>query len=319
MILKYKSKSNSKQAVRALGLLLGLGTIDIYSAELRDAVRAFQKEHQLTADGIAGPKTLKALVDILPEVRYGDRSGNMPGGVDICAVQALVSTAIDGIYGKNTRANVTAFQAASGIDISGNVDKNTWLALWDLPYIRSSKPIDISETSSKSKVKIVQPVDYKQYDSRWGGITYTSVGNKSQTIRNSGCGPTSMADILATWEDKKITPVTTAKFALEHGYRTPSNGTDWGFYKAIAKAYGYSSRFVQTKSMATARNALREGAYVVASMAPGYWTKGGHFICLWKTDDTYMYANDPASSVRKKQKLGPFEEQRKQFFIFYRK
>ena len=53
-------------------------------------------------------------------------------------------------------------------------------------------------------------------------------------------------------------------------------------------------------------------------MGPGYWTKGGHFICLWRSDDTYMYANDPASSVRKKQKLSAFESQRKQFFIFYR-
>ena len=39
---------------------------------------------------------------------------------------------------------------------------------------------------------------------------------------------------------------------------------------------------------------------------------------LWKTDDTYMYANDPASSTRKKQKLAAFENERKQFFIFYR-
>ena len=53
-------------------------------------------------------------------------------------------------------------------------------------------------------------------------------------------------------------------------------------------------------------------------MGPGYWTSAGHFICLWKTDDTYMYACDPASKTRTKQKLGPFEEQRKQFFIFYR-
>lgn len=52
-------------------------------------------------------------------------------------------------------------------------------------------------------------------------------------------------------------------------------------------------------------------------MGPGFWTKGGHFICLWRTDDTYMYANDPASNVRKKQKLAAFESQRKQFFIFY--
>jgi hypothetical protein len=31
-----------------------------------------------------------------------------------------------------------------------------------------------------------------------------------------------------------------------------------------------------------------------------------------------MYANDPASYSRKRQKLAAFEQQRKQFFIFYR-
>jgi hypothetical protein len=126
-----------------------------------------------------------------------------------------------------------------------------------------------------------------------------------------------MADIMATWIDKTITPVEMCAYAIKHGFRTKNSGTAWAFFKSIAGAYGFS-QFVQTKSMATAKAALKAGALVVSSMGPGYWTKGGHFICLWKCDDTYMYANDPASSVRKKQKLAAFESQRKQFFIFYR-
>lgn len=41
----------------------------------------------------------------------------------------------------------------------------------------------------------------------------------------------------------------------------------------------------------------------------------------WATNDCNnqcLYANDPASSTRKKQKLAAFENERKQFFIFYR-
>jgi hypothetical protein len=71
--------------------------------------------------------------------------------------------------------------------------------------------------------------------------------------------------------------------------------------------------------MSTLKQALANGAFAVASMAPGYWTKGGHFICVYKMDDTYVYAKDPASSVRKKQKISAFENERKQFFIFYKK
>lgn len=304
MILKYGSKSNSKQAVRALRLLLGVGLGDTYDAKTRDAVKACQKACGLTVDGIAGPKTLTALCKTLPVIKHLDYSGS----IHVKALQALVGAKIDGKYGKNTRANVVAFQSTAGLVSSGTVDTNTWLALFDCEYTRTAKA-----TGTNSK----QPVDYKQYDSRWGSEVYTSVGNKSQTIRSSGCGPTSMADIIATWVDKNITPSGMCKWSVKNGYRTASNGTAWAFFPAIAKAYGFS-KFVQTKSMATARAALKEGALVVASMGPGYWTKGGHFICLWKTDDTYMYANDPASSVRKKQKLAAFENERKQFFIFYR-
>ena len=304
MILKYGSKSNSKQAVRALSLLLGLSMTDTFTKALEKAVKDVQTLKGLTVDGIAGPLTLGAVVDTLPNVLYKDYSGS----IYVKAVQALVSSSIDGKYGKNTRANVVAFQTTAGLEATGDITKNDWLALWGCSYTRTAKP---------SGTNTVQPVDYKQGDSRWGKVVYTSCGNKKQTIANSGCGPTSMADIQATWVDKAITPVEMCAYAVKHGYRTKANGTAWEFFKSIANAYGYTG-FVQTKSMATARAAIKNGAFVVASMGPGYWTSGGHYICLWKTDDTYMYANDPASSRRKKQKLAAFEEQRKQFFIFYK-
>lgn len=313
MILKYGSKSNSKQAVRAWNILLGLGNYPTFTKNTRQATKNFQSAKGLKVDGKAGPQTLAAAVNTLPEVKYKNTSGS----VYVQAVQALVGASIDGKYGVQTRSNVIAFQATSGLDQTGNITKNDWLALWDLPYVKTAKSEAQPAPTTSKTVTNSKPVDYKQADKRWGSRIYTSCGNRKQTIANSGCGPTSMADIQATWKDSKITPVEMCQYAVKNGYRTKSSGTAWGFFKSIAKAYGYT-KFVQTKALATARSAIREGALVVASMGPGYWTKGGHYICLWKTDDTYMYANDPASSTRKKQKLGPFEQQRKQFFIFYR-
>ena len=304
MILKANSSSNSKQAVRAYRLLLGFSMEDTFTEAVATATRNYQRAHNLTADGIAGPATLALLAREQPAVKYKDYSGSAA----VRAVQALVGAKADGKYGKQTKANVKAFQTTAGITATGDVDTNTWLALFECSYTRTAKA---SGTNTK------QPVDYRQADPKWGKKVYTSCGNKKQTIANSGCGPTSMADIMATWIDKKITPVEMCQYSVKHGYRTKSSGTAWGFFKAIAKAYGFS-KFVQTKSMATARAAIRAGALVVASMGPGYWTKGGHYICLWKTDDNYMYANDPASKTRKKQKLGQFEKERKQFFIFYK-
>lgn len=303
MILKLNSASNSKQAVRAWNLLMGLGNYQTFTVKTKTATKAVQKRLGLKADGVAGPATFAAYLPYLPDLKYGDESGT----VYVKVVQALVGASIDGKYGKQTRANVKAFQATAGLEVTGNVTRNDWAALWDCSYTRTGKT---------TGTNTVQPVDYKQGDRRWGKVVYTSCGNKNQTIANSGCGPTSMADIMATWINAKITPVEMCKYAVAHGFRTKSSGTAWGFFKSIAKAYGFTG-FVQTKSMATVKAALKEGALVVASMGPGYWTRGGHYICLWKCDDTHMYANDPASRARKRQKLGQFERERKQFFIFH--
>lgn len=316
MILKYGSKSNSKQAVRAFLLLMGLPLGDTFTKELRTATRNFQSDNGLKVDGIAGPETLGCLCSKLPEVKYLDYSGSRY----VKAVQALVSTSIDGKYGKNTRANVIAFQATSRLTQTGNVTRNDWLALFDCPYTKTDTtppPTPVPSQPGKWEVMIGRPMDNKQTDKRWSKKPYTITGNPSQTIGTSACGPSSMSDIMASWINHAITPVEMCDYAIKHKYRTVNNGTAWEFFKSIAKAYGFPG-FVQTKSMATARTALKNGAMVVASMGPGYWTTGGHYICLWSTDDKYMYACDPASSTRKKQKLAAFEEQRKQFFIFYR-
>ena len=309
MILKYGSSSNSKQAVRALLLLFGLPLGTKFTLKLKAAIKEYQKQNGLVVDGIAGPATLSCMCLTLPEVKYLDYSGS----AYVKAIQALVGSSIDGKYGKNTRANVIAFQVTSKLAQTGDVNQNDWLALFGCDYVKTGKAVVSGGTGTNT----LQPVDYKQGDKKWKNILYTITGNKSQTIGSSGCGPTSMADIQATWVDKNITPVEMCEYSIKHGHRTKDSGTAWAFFPDIAVDYGYTG-FVQTKSMSSARNAIKDGAFVVASMGPGYWTSGGHFICLWKTDDTYMYANDPASSTRKKQKLGPFEEQRKQFFIFYK-
>ena len=179
-------------------------------------------------------------------MQYKDYSGS----AYVKAVQALVSAAIDGKYGDNTRANVLAFQHTAGLDATGCIAVNDWLALFDCEYVRTAKA---AGTNTQ------QPVDYKQADKRWGSKPYTITGSAKQTIASSGCGPTSMADIMATWIDKAITPVEMCAYAIKHGFRTKSSGTAWDFFKSIAGAYGFS-KFVQTKSMATARTALKEGA-----------------------------------------------------------
>ena len=224
-------------------------------------------------------------------------------GAEVKEVQNLLGgLEVDGIFGKKTEAAVKAFQAANGLKVDGIVGKQTWAAL-------------LGETTPEPN--FVQPVDYKQYDKKWASIMYSNHGDKKQTIKSSGCGPTAMADIVATLIDSKVTPVTLADLSMKWGTRTYSQGTSWSFFPKAADYYGFS-KYVKSSTLATLKSCLDTGGYVVASMGKGYWTNGGHFICVWKYDDKYVYANDPASSSRKRQKAEDFMKQRKAFFCFWR-
>lgn len=273
-----------------------------FDAGLVSKVCAFQRLHGLTPDGVIGPKTWDKLAEKAPTCSTAKNKTSAA----TCALQiALGGLEADGVFGTMTKAAVVAFQAAKGLHADGVCGGKTWAAL-----------LTGEVAKAPAAGKFVKPKDFKQYDSRWGSKVYTSTGNKSQTMRNSGCGPTAAANVVATLKNSAVTPWTLAQIALDKGYRTANSGTAWGFFKYLASKYGFS-KFVQTSSLATLKACLDAGGYVVCSMGPGYWTKGGHYITAWKYDGSYIYCNDPASSSRTKQKQSDFQKQRKQFFCFW--
>ena len=85
--------------------------------------------------------------------------------------------------------------------------------------------------------KFVQPVDYKQASKPWGPRMYSNHNDHSQTMANSGCGPTSAADVVATLKDKSVDPWTLAQLAMDWGDRTYSSGTAWSFFKYFTILY----------------------------------------------------------------------------------
>ena len=88
-------------------------------------VRSLQRRHGLQVDGIAGPKTRKAL---------GPRGGPALGtrvirggqrGWDVAALQYLArrqgrsQSAVDGVFGQGTGAALSSFQRAAGLEVDG--------------------------------------------------------------------------------------------------------------------------------------------------------------------------------------------------------
>lgn len=162
-----------------------------------------------------------------------------------------------------------------------------------------------------------KPVYYKQSDPKWRNIPYTIDGDKHETIGASGCGPTSIAMIVASVKDPKITPVEMCKLAVELKDRTANSGTEWEFFGKVAAKYGIS--FKQSGRTIEAIEALKAGAYVICSMKPGKFTKGGHYILAWDFKDNNIIVHDPASTLQERTfgDIKTFETQCKQYFIFF--
>jgi hypothetical protein len=162
-----------------------------------------------------------------------------------------------------------------------------------------------------------RPVYFKQSDPKWRNIPYTIDGDKNETIGASGCGPTCAAMIIASIKDSKVTPVEMCKLAIELKDRTANNGTEWEFFWKVAAKYDMP--FKQLSSTKEAVEAIKDGSYVVCSMRPGKFTKGGHYILAWDFKDNNILVHDPASTVYERTygDIKTFETQCKQYFIFY--
>ena len=162
----------------------------------------------------------------------------------------------------------------------------------------------------------MQPILYLQYDPAWGGFPFSSHGDPRQTIASSGCGATSFAMLVATFVDPNISPPDVAQLILDNGFRSYDNGVDWGFYPWAAEHYGLP--FKNTGSTDEVVQAMQEGALVVASMGPGYFTSYGHYILLWGLDGAgNILVNDPNSETRTQASYDLFRAQACNYFIFY--
>ena len=137
---------------------------------------------------------------------------------------------------------------------------------------------------------------YNQGSDPWGPMMYSATGNKNQTIKTSGCGPTSMAMVLKSY-GKSYDPSNAATYSLNNGFRTENSGTAWGYFKSLGNKEGLDVE--QFSSTAEAQEKLANNIPVIASMGPGYFTQKGHYIVLSGIDSNgNLLVNDPSSTDR---------------------
>lgn len=129
---------------------------------------------------------------------------------------------------------------------------------------------------------------YCQWDSAWAANKY---GNG--TIKSSGCGPTCCAMVVSYYTGQSITPADIVS-QIGNKYYVSGKGSSWGLFPGVAGMYGIKCTDLG-RNLSLPIEALRNGEIVIASMGPGTFTKGGHFIVLTGvTEDGKITVNDPA-------------------------
>ncbi|MBD3922421.1 C39 family peptidase [Paenibacillus sp. PR3] len=184
----------------------------------------------------------------------------------------------DGKFGPNTLFAVNAFKTINKLgntgSSAGKIGPQSWKVLFCSDVLDASghKPAD-------NPYPAKPPVYYSQEDPQWKGIMYSNHRDPKQNIGTSGCGPTCMAMVITNLKGTVVLPPETAQFSLDHGFRSYDDGTEWGYYGSISARYGL--KCVQTAVWDDVKQALNEPRRMaIASMRPGHFTQGGHYIVL---------------------------------------
>lgn len=145
---------------------------------------------------------------------------------------------------------------------------------------------------------------FLQADARWGSYPY-----EGKNIAEGGCGITCMAMVATGLEgnysaydlnhDGMFDPEESAKFSTDNGFAVPGEGTSWGYFPFAASKFGLTCTQYDVSQYSSVLSELKAGHPVIASMGPGHFTKGGHFIVLTGVNsDGKITVNDPASQER---------------------
>lgn len=133
-------------------------------------------------------------------------------------------------------------------------------------------------------------VSYDQTDPKYSSHPY---GAGKSPIGQSGCGPSSVAMVVATLTGKSnITPITIAD---KYGDRFHGQGgSSHELFPAAANDYGLYEQALGT-DLTKAVAFIKAGGLVIISVDPGHFTNGGHIMVIRAiTDDgTGFFLNDP--------------------------
>jgi hypothetical protein len=126
---------------------------------------------------------------------------------------------------------------------------------------------------------------FKQVSGPWADKPYGNCGGA--TIRDTGCGPTSLASVIAYYQKQgkatgsPVDPWIIAQKAVQKGYRVCGSGSSPSMFAGIAPEYGLKARGIGWSEV---EKQLKAGVPVIGRMGPGYFTSNGHYIIFYGID-----------------------------------
>ncbi|MBD0293026.1 MAG: N-acetylmuramoyl-L-alanine amidase [Jiangellaceae bacterium] len=169
-----------------LGLLSDSGS-DRFDEELDRAVRQFQQERGMSADGVVGPATYR----VLDEARWrlGDRLlsyvvANPQVGDDVLALQQRLTELgfevglVDGVFGPRTGEALREFQRNVGLPADGTCGPGTFKALARLtPIVTGGRPDNLRAVEALRQAGKRLPGKIVVIDPGHGGQDRGNVGH----------------------------------------------------------------------------------------------------------------------------------------------
>jgi 3D (Asp-Asp-Asp) domain-containing protein len=206
------------------------------------AVRAFQQDHGLNADGIAGPNTIDALKHAkalqhtyhgAPLLDQGDRGKIVKHLQSQLHDLKFYKGDIDGIFGPITEDAVKSFQNTNDLAVDGIAGPDTYKALINNPQkaevkqsaqaeTKESPKVESTHASAKTEVKHKNTSKSSDQDT----ARTITVNSTAYTADCSGCsGVTATGIKLSKNTDKKVIAVDPDVIPLGSKVYVPGYGT----------------------------------------------------------------------------------------------
>ena len=271
-----------QQALIGMGYLTGKAD-GSYGPKTREAVRDFQKDFGLGADGSAGPDTMTALKNAVVAIQNAlARKGHYSGK-------------IDSSFGKGTQSAVKAYQRSAGLDQTGVAGESTLKKL--LGYSLGGG----SESTAEDRYKTW--IDPLYQDNDFSKFWYSN-RTKWKTVKTSGCAGVSMAMALnALLDTDRYTGNSVMQWYSDNGYYKGSGTYHTGVYR-YPRTLGLKTAYCDSAGELIGH--LKKGrlAVVLIKDKTGdefftYHASSGHYILVsgYREQDgkDQIYVNNPLS------------------------